>query len=125
MTKLKFIGLNKDFQKLAAEVLEKKEFRKPYTKGMTTEKGFWLVKDQGIYLINAHKRRANQKNFVIYAHGYRPETNDNWWEDCRDAVGGDDFAEWIPMNTKMLNRISKEKYSMVIDINEESFRVMV
>ena len=125
MTKLKFIGLNKDFQKLAAEVLEKKEFRKPYSQGMTTEKGFWLVKDQGIYLMNAHKRRANQKNFVIYAHGYRPETNDNWWEDCRDAVGSDDFAEWIPVNTKMLNRIAKEKYSMVIDINEESFRVMV
>ena len=40
-------------------------------------------------------------------------------------MGGDDFAEWIPVNTKMLNRIAKEKYSMVIDINEESFRVMV
>ena len=64
----------------------------------------WLVKDEGIYLmspgIHPDAERAERTRApVSYASGFDPTRDDRMavWDRARDAVGGDDFAEDIPL----------------------------
>lgn len=69
--------------------------------------GLFLVKDEGIYLMSNGKPGLlgeNEHNKVVYADGYEPLTEtrrdgtDTWgerYEKIRDAVGGDDFGEFL------------------------------
>lgn len=60
-----------------------------------------LVKDDGIYLMSFAEKApegtpADQKNWartVVYAEGYNPHKDNDVWEACCEAVGGDDFGE--------------------------------
>lgn len=54
-----------------------------------------FVKDDGIYLMSGGVPRQEDGTPVVYAKGYDPKTGDVW-DKCRDAVGGDDFAEYFP-----------------------------
>lgn len=65
------------------------------------EKGFQLVKDDGIYLMHNGKNKKIPKGTsqpIVYAEGFNPKTNEYCWEDSRSAVGGDDFVEHIPFD---------------------------
>ncbi len=71
----------------------------------------FLVKDEGIYLMSNGKPGLpgeNAPNKVVYAKGYEPLTekqrdgSDAWgerYEKIRAAVGGDDFAEFLPADS--------------------------
>jgi len=87
-----------------------------------TPVGLWFVKDSGIYLMSPgvypegqdpHKIAEAEKAAMLgtkpstkvpltYAEGYNPELatslDDSMalYDKCRDAVGGDDFCEFIP-----------------------------
>ena len=78
-------------------VMTKKKMKVPYENKYTKEKGFWLVKDEGIYLMNAFKCNS-EKPIVTYAEGYSPEDDDknDLWERTHE-VSGDDFAEFVPL----------------------------
>tara|TARA_R110000824_G_scaffold365501_1_gene554006 strand:- start:1242 stop:1631 length:390 start_codon:yes stop_codon:yes gene_type:complete len=108
MHTLKFKN-NADLRKLAQQTLKRKKFKLPYTSETTSKKGVYLVKDDGIYLMNAfwlgEGTTPNAQGFVIYAEGYDPSTNKNVWQDSRDAVGGDDFGEFVEMSSLMLASI--------------------
>ncbi|MYE02253.1 MAG: DUF3085 domain-containing protein [Alphaproteobacteria bacterium] len=64
----------------------------------------WLVKDEGIYLMSPgihpepHGDRSARAP-VAYASGFDPTRDDRMavWDRARDAVGGDDFAEAVPL----------------------------
>lgn len=105
MHTLKFKN-NDNLRKLAQQTLKRKKFKLPYTSETTSKKGVYLVKDDGIYLMNAFSlgegTTPNAQGFVIYAEGYDPSTNKNVWQDSRDAVGGDDFGEFVEMSSLML-----------------------
>lgn len=63
--------------------------------------GLWLVKDSGIYLMsngNPGLKDGDKPNKIVYAKGYNPEVDEDVWERCRAAVGGDDFAEFLPVD---------------------------
>ena len=65
----------------------------------------WLVKDEGIYLMSPGIHRdadpggRSVRPPVAYASGFDPVRDDRMavWDRARDAVGGDDFAEAIPL----------------------------
>ena len=65
----------------------------------------WLVKDEGIYLMSPgfHPRPDSgdrpARAPVAYAVGFDPTRDDGMavWDRARDAVGGDDFAEAVPL----------------------------
>jgi|TARA_R110000824_G_scaffold44111_2_gene128563 hypothetical protein len=101
MTTLTFKG-SKELKQLAERTLYSNKFKIPYQNKHTTKKGMFFVKDEGIYLMQAF---SSKKNYVIYALGYNPKTNNNCWDNCRDAVGGDDFAESIPLDKEQLQRL--------------------
>tara|TARA_Y100000114_G_scaffold102700_1_gene95827 strand:+ start:559 stop:966 length:408 start_codon:yes stop_codon:yes gene_type:complete len=84
--------------------------------GEPTKKfGLHLVKDDGIYLMSGtfESDKLNDKScHVIYAQGFSPKTKDVW-EKCRDAVGSDDFAEWIPLNKEMVETLEKNGHMKI------------
>ena len=64
----------------------------------------WLVKDEGIYLMSPGihpdvERTERTRPPVSYASGFDPTRADRMavWDRARDAAGGDDFAEDIPL----------------------------
>jgi hypothetical protein len=64
--------------------------------------GLLWVKDSGICLLSNGKLQEGQtyesENLIVYAKGYDPKINHEyqWMQD--QAVGGDDFVEFIPMD---------------------------
>lgn len=117
---------NKSLRKLAQETLDSDEFRLPYSEETTKDKGFFLVKDEGIYFMNAfkskNKKTPSENGYVIYAVGYNPKTNDDVWEKSRWAVGGDDFANFIPFDIPQIERIA-EGGNISIKVFEDSWEV--
>ena len=53
MNTLKFKS-NKSLVKLARETLFAKEFKTAYVDETTSDKSFWLVKDEGIYVMSCY-----------------------------------------------------------------------
>ena len=107
MTTLTF-NSNKTLKSLARETLSSHEFHQPYTQETTDKRGFFLVKDEGIYLMDAYadKHSDSYNKRVIYASGFNPKYDkhgDLW--DRTHAVSGDDFAENIPLDNSQLNRL--------------------
>jgi len=99
---------NKELKSLARETLSSKVFHQPYTKETTEQRGIFLVKDEGIYLMDAYadKHPNSYNKRVIYASGYNPkyDKHDDLWERTHE-VSGDDFGEFIPMDEDALIRL--------------------
>lgn len=77
--------------------------------------GLWLVKDQGIYLLsNAVGRQAPP----VYAVGYGPDAD---WDHVREAAGGDDFVEYLPIDMPSLRAIDATQ-ELVIDLTPTQMR---
>ncbi len=67
--------------------------------GAKNPAGFWLVGDQGVYLM--HNGKATEdKQIVVYAEECNPDTMpfDDWWHAKRASFGGDDGCEFIDAN---------------------------
>ncbi len=109
MTTLTF-NSNKNLKSLARETLSSKVFHQPYTQETTEQRGFFLVKDEGIYIMDAYadKHPDSYNRRVIYASGYNPkhDKHGNLW-DRTYAVSRDDFGEFIPMDEDALIRIMR------------------
>lgn len=63
-----------------------------------------FVKDDGIYIMSSGIPVIAEQ--VVYAEGYNPKVNEDCWEASRDAVGGDDFVEVIPLTETLLRIIN-------------------
>jgi hypothetical protein len=112
MTTLTF--KSKEFSRMITFMREN-ERTIPYSKETTKDYGLHLVKDDGIYLMAGtfkSDKLDETKCHVIYAQGYSPKTKD-LWEKCREAVGGDDFAEWIPLNKEMVEALEKNGHMKI------------
>jgi|TARA_R100001510_G_C7615312_1_gene177663 hypothetical protein len=106
MHKLTFKS-NKTLRSLARETLFAKEFKIAYRDKTTQDRQFWLVKDEGIYVMNCYLKDGKRKvKHVVYASGYNPkyDKNDDLW-DRTHAVSGDDFVENIPLDISALIRL--------------------
>ena len=78
---------SKTMKDLARNTLAKGKFRVPYTKKTTKQKGFYFVKDEGIYVMNGYANKDPEDNLVVYALGYDPHKDDDVWERSWRAVG--------------------------------------
>ncbi len=109
MHKLNFKS-NKTLRSLAKETLNADKFKIAYTKKTTNQKGFFLVKDEGIYLMNSYVNKDGERknvNSVVYASGYNPkhDKHNDLWERTYQ-VSADDFAETLPFEEAALMRIA-------------------
>jgi len=125
MTTLTF-NSNKTLKSLARETLFAKEFKTAYVDETTNERSFWLVKDEGIYVMNCYVKNGKREkvNQVIYASGFNPkhDKNDDLW-DRTHAVSGDDFAENIPLGISQLNHL-RDGGNLTIKLTSEYIEVI-
>ena len=114
--------------RLALGTAQATKFRIPYTKKDTDKKGFLFVKDEGIYLMNAYAGGVppNELGTVVYANSFDPNKDEDVWERSREAVGGDDFGEFIEISSNMLTRILLGNIKkIVIDMKPDSYTLEV
>jgi len=124
MHKLKFKS-NKTLRSLAKETLFAKEFKTAYQDKTTKEKSFWLVKDDGIYVMNCYLKDGKRKvEHVVYASGYNPkyDKHNDLWERTYQ-VSGDDFAENIPLDNSALNRL-RDGGNLTINLSDTQIEVI-
>ena len=127
MTRLVFKN-GKALKRLAVGTEQANQFRIPYSEKHTDKKGFIFVKDDGIYLMNAYAGGVppNELGTVVYADSFNPNTDEDVWERSREAVGGDDFGEFIHISAKALKRIiDGQAEQVVIDMMPDSYAVEV
>ena len=98
----------KKLRDLAFRTLIATDFKTAYEQKYTSNKSLWLVKDEGIYLMNCYKKTEEflKKDFVVYARWFNPNTLDRelvW--DRSYEISRDDFAENIPLNASMIKNI--------------------
>ena len=107
---------------LASNTLAKDKFHVPYTNKTTKQKGFYFVKDEGIYVMNGYANKDNEDNLVVYALGYDPHKDDDVWERSWRAVGRDDFAESIPLSDDQLTRLIEGGH-LVLEVSETEIKI--
>ena len=125
MTRLVFDN-SEALRRLAIGTLKADKFRIPYTEKHTKDKGVLFVKDDGIYLMNAYAggKPPNELGTVAFAESYDPNKDEAVWERSRQAVGGDDFGEFIQLPEIVLQAIvNRQLNKLIIDMNEESYSV--
>jgi len=113
-------------RRLAIGTMKAEKFRIPYTDQATSDKGVIFVKDEGIYLMNAYAggKPPNELGTVVFAESYDPNKDEDVWERSRQAVGGDDFGEFVPLPEIVLRAIvMRQLKKLIIDMNEESYSV--
>jgi hypothetical protein len=113
-------------RRLAIGTMKAEKFRIPYTDQDTSDKGVLFVKDEGIYLMNAYAggKPPNELGTVVFAESYDPTKDEDVWERSRQAVGGDDFGEFVPLPEIVLRAIvMRQLKKLIIDMNEESYSV--
>ena len=113
---------SKTLKDLARNTLAKGKFRVPYTKKTTNQKGFYFVKDEGIYVMNGYANKDTEDNLVVYALGYDPHKDEDVWERSWRAVGRDDFAESIPLSDDQLTRLIEGGH-LVLEVSETEIKV--
>ena len=95
-----------------------------------TGSGFWLVGDQGVYLMpnttdGAHNAKS-EKPLVIYAKECDPNALpfDTWWDNKRASFGGDDGVDFIARDEieNLLVNAPKARH-LVIDISPKQFTI--
>lgn len=125
MTRLVFDN-GEALRRLAIGTMKAEKFRIPYTDQATSDKGVLFVKDEGIYLMNAYAggKPPNELGTVVFAESYDPTKDEDVWERSRQAVGGDDFGEFVPLPEIVLRAIvMRQLKKLIIDMNEESYSV--
>lgn len=125
MTRLVFDN-GEALRRLAIGTMKAEKFRIPYTDQDTSDKGVLLVKDEGIYLMNAYAggKPPNELGTVVFAESYDPNKDEEVWERSRQAVGGDDFGEFVPLPEIVLRAIvMRQLNKLIIDMSEESYSV--
>jgi hypothetical protein len=126
MHKLKFKS-NKTLRSLAKETLNADTFKIAYKKETTDQKGFFLVKDEGIYLMNSYVNKDGERknvNSVVYAQRFNPKYDlkgDLW--DRTYEVSRDDFAENLPFEEEALMRIASGG-DITINLSETQLEVI-
>jgi len=134
MTTLIFKG--EDLKAIAKDTMNAKEWELPYeslyedkdeVKQQKAIPSFTLVKDSGIYLMsgNTKSKLYSKKNGnrVCYAEGYNPKEEDVW-DKCRYAVGGDDFAEKLVVNLDWIKILSvMPSGTLKVEVFDDRFEV--
>lgn len=123
MSKLKFKS-NKALVKLAKETITNSNFKIAYRDKYTTDKSFYLVKDDGIYLMEAYdsKKSGSANGTVVYASGYNPQNNPNCWEDTYE-ISRDDFAMNINLTNDQLERLANGG-NISVTLNDDYYEVV-
>lgn len=122
MTRIVFLDIEA-IKELYKHVKACKHFRKNYDGEEVQALSF--VHDQGLYLMSTgipHLEHPDkpESSKVVYAVGCHPDEDDEWWDTSCELVGGDDFAEYIPV-ASFDEIFSGDPDALVINWGEEKY----
>jgi len=87
--------------------------------------GLFFVHDQGVYLMSngvPTDMDSEQTAYVAFAEHCNPRIDNDWWDNSRELVGGDDFSEVLPVNHDSLRKCGRyEEMHITIDGDEISW----
>jgi len=97
-----------DVVRCVTHALAAKKFRMPFS----TEEprpALLFVHDQGVYLMSNGLppdlvTAGSPTAYAAYADQCAPDRDEDWWENSRARVGGDDFGEIIKVDPAWLTR---------------------
>lgn len=112
-----------------------KKWGKTYGDDGPARPALWLVKDEGIYLMSngippkladGTVAAPYQVGLVAYARGFDPTERDRMevWDDAHEAVGGDDFADPLPIDW-FETAIASGRATIVLRFTPTSVEVLV
>lgn len=111
-----------DVKELALHALNSEEWDMAWEEG-APKPGVLFVHDTGVYLMsNGIPRLLNErgdKNRVVYAESCDPDADDDYPENSRALVGGDDFVEFFNVDDEFIRRCDEFAY-VVITVNENT-----
>ena len=115
---------NKSLVKLAKDTMKASNFKVAYRDKYTPEKCFYLVKDDGIYLMEAYdsKKSGSANGTVVYASGYNPKYNEDVWEDAY-RISSDDFAMNVNLTNDQLERMAQGG-NITINLHDDYYEVI-
>lgn len=103
-----------DVRRCVEHALNSTAWRMGWLEEETPAPALFFVHDQGVYLMSNGEPRdivttdeTAETTYVAYAEHCNPKTDDEWWDNSRDLVGGDDFAETLPINSSWLTKCGK------------------
>ena len=104
-----------------AEARWKLEVRTLYEE--TTGPGFWLVGDDGVYIMHNGKTVKTKSQPVVYAEECNPETLpfDTWWNNKNATFGADDGAEFIERG--IIEQAVEAESDIVIEFSPGEFKI--
>jgi len=128
MHKLTFKS-SESLKTLARETLKAESFRIAYENKTTEEKSFFLVKDRGIYLMNAFEtnngKSPTENGYTVYAQRYNPKYDlkgDLW--DRTYEVSPDDFAFNLYLTNSQLENLAKGG-DLSVNLGEDYYETRV
>lgn len=88
-----------------------------------TGPGFWIVGDQGVYLMHNGKSHEADKQPVVYARECNPDKLefDDWWEAKNATFGGSDGVDFIDGDT--IEKIVQMGDDMAIDFDRDQMTI--
>jgi hypothetical protein len=135
VTRLRFAAA--PVSELIAHALAAPEHSKGYGDNGPGVPALVFVKDEGIYLMSSGipgidcdgrpipkatpRGHVHKQNKVVYADGFGEEASH---EAMRAAVGGDDFAEYLPVDQRLADDL-KRAVALVLDVTPRSVSVIV
>jgi hypothetical protein len=85
--------------------------------------GFWLVGDQGVYLMHNGLLIEGQKPPIVFARECNPETMpfDEWWDAKNASFGGDDGVEFI--DADVVRKAVADKSPLLVTLSPNEMRI--
>lgn len=113
-----------EVKRVVAHTLSSTNWDMPYS-DEAPKPAMLLVHDQGVYIMsNARPRDMvdDKSAFCAYANGCDPRKDEDFYEESRVRVGGDDFAEILPVTPNTL-QLCDEWKEMHIRVNAKSISI--
>ena len=117
---LKFSGT--ELNELFASVAEATEFREPFSKDIIKDKGVWVVKDIGVYLMNAHKL---EKKIIVFAEGLDPGDDQVDTAEFMELMKGDDDACFLDFGDNEIAALSTEGAELLLEADGDEWKVRI
>ena len=103
----------KEVRRCVEHAMAAKAFNMAFSED-TPQPGVLFVHDQGVYLMSNGQPRdlviaedGKASSYVAYAQHCHPEHDEDWWENSRELVGGDDFGEVFLVSERWLEDCDK------------------
>jgi hypothetical protein len=105
------------------------ELKRVVDHALKTDADLLLVHDQGVYLMSAGEppdllHSGKTARYVAYAATCHPTKDDGWWDNARDLVGGDDFAETVPWARQIAQEIERGAAVIVLGFGKRHLSLL-